>query len=85
MFAFGISCRTRRQTSAPSRPGIIQSSTASVGADAAAEMAPGFRAVADDRDVELPALQRLRENRGRDPIVVRDEHFHANPPGATPL
>jgi hypothetical protein len=83
MFAFGMSRRTRRQTSAPSTPGIMRSSTAS--ADADARWAPRLRAVADDRDVEFPARQRLREHRGRDPIVVRDEHFHANPPGATPL
>ena len=83
MFAFGMSRRTRRQTSAPSTPGIMRSSTASADADARWRHASAPSPTTGD--VEFPARQRLREHRGRDPIVVRDEHFHANPPGATPL
>ena len=49
------------------------------------EMPPCFGAVGDHGHVEFPAAQRLREHGRGNPIVVRDEHFHAIPPDATPL
>ena len=77
MFASGISSRTRRQMSAPSTLGIIQSRIASVGGgfDALPSASRCRRASAPsdtDRDVELPLAKRLRQHRGGNAIVVGD-------------
>ena len=79
MLASGSSCRTRRQTSGPSMPGIIQSRIASVGSVATRRRSQRLRAVAVTIGAVVPALQRAGQNLAGDAIVFGDHDVHVRP------